>query len=956
MPTIVSYDGHAINDGAIYRAFMPEDAFDPAQGSPQSADVNFWYPQFVSNKKQAKDQITLYVEVLGTPTSGQFQARHDEIDGWFNTQDGAEQYLVATFADGTTRRLACRPIYVKWTWTQCVITLKAHRPLWENNTLSTEAWVATDSNLTKALTVGGNVNVAPTFRIQLTNTPLNGYRWKRPVIVRNRIGSRLLNYPLEITGDGDWDTAALVKNASKTTTLFTSPDEDDTTIYVDSTALFYAAGWIVIDDEQIYYGSKDSGALYDCMRGVNGTTAAAHTSSTTIYQSEMAADGSDIAIEIDGVDVERWFGADPGEAGGPNSTNTKVWVNFPDIPAKPTTDYDSVYVTYGAELGQLYGTATASSQKSDGGGAASVLTVEGVSNPLNYRWQANGVVPQWVQVDLGEQRLVNTIKLWLWKDTDNCPKNFEIRATNDQTWATYAVIKSVVNVPSPGGSKEFWVTYTFTTDENGDPIEAYRYWRIYITAMYYNNPPIIVRFRLYNSAANTFVKYGNPAVTNAEGPLARQPMFDLADSLNSKWVYSEFYDHDYTSRPQQWSPVLLGTSKQEQRVYNISGGVEGDEEDQVYSGNPEGYYSGGVYVNEYGGAGMVFTAGMSGVLTRVQLGVGPTGDVNPTTCEIYSLVGGTYSLLGAIGNAIFIDSTGSASWLDFVPTSEQPTISLVAGNQYMIRPRCLFQTTNGPHWLHDSYQPDYSGGYAVYWDGDSWEVYPGTVDYWFRTYVLAGRSNILGVATKTLDTTQFLNAWSFSHPCGISQVIYSGNTKQNPTYRRLDLIGVDANNNRKTIHSVTTDTHTAWGGFGPLTYPLSPAAISIYFAHTWLASTTAENYGEVTDAELTISVPPTVEFQEPQETSSVKFTLKNQTTGQSILVEGLLPLNTALDLDCEAHLVSEALSGVEHASFVSADAVRDFWLELAPGANTLELVDEAVTGLSIETRYRARWI
>ncbi len=117
-----------------------------------------------------------------------------------------------------------------------------------------------------------------------------------------------------------------------------------------------------------------------------------------------------------------------------------------------------------------------------------------------------------------------------------------------------------------------------------------------------------------------------------------------------------------------------------------------------------------------------------------------------------------------------------------------------------------------------------------------------------------------------------------------------------------------------------------------------------------------DNYGEVTHAELTISLPPTVEFQEEQETSSVKFQLENLTTGQSFLVDGLLPLDTAIEIDCEAHLVSEALSGHEHAGWISADAVRDFWLELAPGANTLQLTDEAVTGLSIETVYRARWI
>lgn len=43
---------------------------------------------------------------------------------------------------------------------------------------------------------------------------------------------------------------------------------------------------------------------------------------------KMQADGDDLRVYVNGVEVDRWFGGASGAAGGPNSATTKVWINL----------------------------------------------------------------------------------------------------------------------------------------------------------------------------------------------------------------------------------------------------------------------------------------------------------------------------------------------------------------------------------------------------------------------------------------------------------------------------------------------------------------------------------------------------------------------------------------------------------------------------------------------------
>ena len=72
-------------------------------------------------------------------------------------------------------------------------------------------------------------------------------------------------------------------------TLSSTIDSTTTTITLSSTASLPSAGFVRIDSEDILYQWLDGNSLGGVVRGQNGTTAASHTSGTTIYNPNLPA-------------------------------------------------------------------------------------------------------------------------------------------------------------------------------------------------------------------------------------------------------------------------------------------------------------------------------------------------------------------------------------------------------------------------------------------------------------------------------------------------------------------------------------------------------------------------------------------------------------------------------------------------------------------------------------------
>ena len=72
-------------------------------------------------------------------------------------------------------------------------------------------------------------------------------------------------------------------------TLVSTITSTDTTITVTNAAGLPSTGFIKIDNEYIQYGYITGNTLYNCFRGQNDSTAAAHTAGATIYWAKLQA-------------------------------------------------------------------------------------------------------------------------------------------------------------------------------------------------------------------------------------------------------------------------------------------------------------------------------------------------------------------------------------------------------------------------------------------------------------------------------------------------------------------------------------------------------------------------------------------------------------------------------------------------------------------------------------------
>jgi len=79
------------------------------------------------------------------------------------------------------------------------------------------------------------------------------------------------------------------QTSSVGTTTSATINSTDTTIAVTSAVGLPATGFVLIESETVGYGYISGNTLYNCTRGQNNTTAAAHTSGATVYVQNLPA-------------------------------------------------------------------------------------------------------------------------------------------------------------------------------------------------------------------------------------------------------------------------------------------------------------------------------------------------------------------------------------------------------------------------------------------------------------------------------------------------------------------------------------------------------------------------------------------------------------------------------------------------------------------------------------------
>lgn len=318
--SIYSWDGHLINDTTNYVSWFPRGAKRMPNASPVWAARSQTFPK-LANKMIDGGMITFAIECKGT-----FHSQEETLKQWFKVDDYTERRLIVKDTADSNRQwyvegYPSEPVMAEGHGVSVfLITLALAEPLWRTVTEQTDAWGITASGQTRVLSVLGNHNARPILTITPTAAKTGGYTyakwmpWYNPMYPNSE--------PLELT-NGGLNTAALIANNSNKCQVnqVGGITAAATTIPYDTvTGSIPAAGTIYCDTEQMSYTGKTGTDLTGVTRGVNGTTAATHADNAVIYVSKMKANGDDLRVFMDGVQVDRWIS-------GINTAATKIWIN-----------------------------------------------------------------------------------------------------------------------------------------------------------------------------------------------------------------------------------------------------------------------------------------------------------------------------------------------------------------------------------------------------------------------------------------------------------------------------------------------------------------------------------------------------------------------------------------------------------------------------------------------------
>lgn len=321
---IYSWDSHLINDTTNYVAWFPRGAKKMPSSYPLWAIRSKTFPK-LANKTLDGGILSFAIECRGT-----FHSQAETLNSWFGVDDFTPRRLIVKDKADSDRQW-----YVEGFPTEPVlaqdggvsvflITLALVEPLWRTVSGQSSSWSITASGQTKALSVLGNHTARPTFTVTATAGKQGSYAYAKALFWYNPTQAAN-NEPLEVT-NGGVNTAALVADNSNKCQVNSGAGISAavTTIpYGTVTGTIPSSGLVYCGTEQISYTGKTgttSGNLTGCVRGVNGTTAATHADNAVVYVSKIMANGNDLRVFVDGLEVNRWLS-------GMNSSATKVWIN-----------------------------------------------------------------------------------------------------------------------------------------------------------------------------------------------------------------------------------------------------------------------------------------------------------------------------------------------------------------------------------------------------------------------------------------------------------------------------------------------------------------------------------------------------------------------------------------------------------------------------------------------------
>lgn len=325
--SIISFDGHNINDTTNYVATFPLNTVMLGQDAEhQWVDLAYLPPEYTTS------HITGGVVYVQIDMRGTIHSQMDELRKWFAPTLGGKKKLLVKDTANSDKQYRIYGVAKKPTGrngTVVTFPIEVGDQTWAAETETTTAWPITSSGDTQVVVNAGNRYSAPIIRLTPTAVKTGGTAGSNLytgfLAVFNRTAYGLAGLPYDIF-DNAWDTSVLIADNGNKAQINVGGGINAavTTIPYDTvTGTLSSSGMMKVENEQFSYTGKTgttSGNLTGVTRGIGGTTAATHADNVEMKTSYMQNDGRDVRVYDSGVEMDRWLD-------DWNTNNSSVWIN-----------------------------------------------------------------------------------------------------------------------------------------------------------------------------------------------------------------------------------------------------------------------------------------------------------------------------------------------------------------------------------------------------------------------------------------------------------------------------------------------------------------------------------------------------------------------------------------------------------------------------------------------------
>lgn len=285
------------------------------------------------------------------------------------------------------------------------------------------------------------------------------------------------------------------------------------------------------------------------------------------------------------------------------------------------------------------------------------------------------------------------------------------------------------------------------------------------------------------------------------------------------------------------------------------------------------------------------------------------------------------------------------------------------------KPMIDLHSTN-TSWIYSNYWSASQGSRSAAWYPLIAVAGTGKKSY-FYTDTQAGSTDPATVMGAAILPYQMLGAWKtdtativwrLGHPAGVTAATFTGKTYRYST-GWASLTGFQYYDDTAKLwatayNAATPGSAQTWTAFTASSSDVTMASsnnLQFILDGSIAGSANNNNSIEFDTVILTLNSTyvPTKTIGSETSQYRINATITNNTTGDAITLDWLMALNRTLTVDCNAKTVTYD-DGTNAYGALSLSNVRNNWLDLKPGTNTLQYDDAATQGVTIGIEFESR--